>query len=520
MNDILSFITFFISRRDEIGTLFIQHIQITLISVFFAIIIGIPIGLVISRYKLLAKPTLFTVELFQTIPSLAFFGFIIPILGIGLKPAIFVLFLYGLLPIVTNTFIGIKSIDKSILEAGVGMGMDSFDIIKKVEFPLAFPIIMGGIKISTVTNIGTATVAALIGAGGLGEAIFRGISINNNNLILCGAIPTALLAFAANYILGNIEKALKPVESLELKKEKIKSKKIAKFSIALLLFTTSFLFYNNIKDYDAHTIKVGHKAYTEQRILGQLIGILLQENSNYKVEVIELGGSKVTFEALKNNHIDVYPEYTGSLYSNILGEQGMTDPELVYEYVKEQIERKYGLTLLKKLKFSNTYAFVLKQDLATKYSLENITDLGRVANSFLLGGDSEFYEREDGLLGIQKVYGITFPNRIHMDTGLVFTAINSDKVDIAIAYSTDGGIIKYNLKVIEDDQNFFPPYNVAPVVSVKFLEDYPDLTAILNKLENKITEAEMQEMNYLVSEEGKKESEVARDFLIKNNFIE
>lgn len=519
MNSITEFLNFIISRKEEIGKMLFQHIEITMFAVGLAILIGVPIGLLICRNEKIAKSALFIIGIFQTIPSLAFFGFIIPILGIGLKPAIFVLFLYGLLPIVTNTYIGIKSIDKSTIEAGVGMGMSTWDIIRRIEFPLAVPTIMGGVKISTVTNIGTATIAALIGAGGLGEAIFRGISINNNYLILCGAIPAALLAILVNYILGNVEKALKPLESASQKDERKKGVLISKCSGVLLLIFLIFIGINKFQSIGKKTLVIGHKNYTEQRILGQMYKILLENKTDYNIEVVELGGGRIPFEALKNNDIDLYPEYTGTIYSGILKESGLSDSDLVYDFVKKQMNKKFNLTLLDKLKFSNTYTFVLKPEVAEKYGITNISDLVNVSDKLLLGGDGEFYEREDGLVGLEKVYGLHFKNKIHMDTGLVFMAVNSNKVDIAVAYSTDGGINKYNLTIIKDDKSFFPPYNIAPVVRNEFKDKNPQLTKVMNTFSGQITEKEMQKMNYLVTEENMKEEEVARQFLKSKNYI-
>ena len=169
-----------------------------------------PLGIYITKNKKITSSILNTANIFQTLPSLALFGLIIPIMGIGFIPAIFVLFLYALLPIIKNTYIGINNIEPSIIEAGRGMGMTKTQILTMVEIPLALPIIMGGIRISTVINIGTATIAALIGAGGLGDFIFKGISMGNNNLILAGAIPTALLAISIDFILGLVEKKLTP----------------------------------------------------------------------------------------------------------------------------------------------------------------------------------------------------------------------------------------------------------------------------------------------------------------------
>lgn len=204
------FYEFFIDRFDDILKLIGQHMQITGIAVLLAIVIGVPVGIFITRYQNASKYVLGTANVFQTLPSLALFGLVIPFLGIGMTPSIFVLFLYALLPIIKNTYIGINNVSASTIEAGRGMGMKSLQILTMVELPLALPVIMGGIRISTVINIGTATIASLIGAGGLGDFIFKGISMNNNNYILSGAIPTAVLALSVDAILGFVESLLTP----------------------------------------------------------------------------------------------------------------------------------------------------------------------------------------------------------------------------------------------------------------------------------------------------------------------
>lgn len=206
----MNFFNFFIYRIDEVINALGKHMQITLLSVGLAILVGVPIGILISKNKRIANIVMNIANIFQTLPSLALFGLIIPILGIGIKPAVVVLFLYALLPIIKNTYIGINSVDTASIEAGRGMGMTRRQILTMVEIPLALPIIMGGIRVSTVINIGTATIAALIGAGGLGDFIFKGISMNSNNMILTGAIPTALLAISVDFLLAYFEKRLVP----------------------------------------------------------------------------------------------------------------------------------------------------------------------------------------------------------------------------------------------------------------------------------------------------------------------
>lgn len=206
----MDLIRFMVANADNIFSALIQHMKITGIAVGFAILIGVPIGIWISKKQNIAGFVLGVANIMQTIPSLALFGLIIPIMGIGFKPSVFVLLLYALMPIIKNTYIGITTVDPAVIEAGRGMGMTRMQILKMIEVPLSLPMIMGGIRISTVINIGTATIAALIGAGGLGDFIFRGISMADNQMILSGAIPTALLALLMDTLLNFVELRITP----------------------------------------------------------------------------------------------------------------------------------------------------------------------------------------------------------------------------------------------------------------------------------------------------------------------
>ncbi len=207
--------TFFISNWGEIGQQTVEHIRLTAISLSIAVVIGITVGIIVTRYKQAANNVIGTVGVIQTIPSVALLGFLLPLLGIGAVPAIVALFLYALLPIVRNTFIGIDEVDKDIKEAAKGMGMPDLQILLKVELPLAMPVIFAGIRTAAVTNVGVATLCALIASGGLGQFIFRGIALNRVEMILAGAIPAAALALLLDFFLGilqkNIRKLIKPL---------------------------------------------------------------------------------------------------------------------------------------------------------------------------------------------------------------------------------------------------------------------------------------------------------------------
>ncbi|MBC2850057.1 ABC transporter permease subunit [Cetobacterium sp. 8H] len=515
MND---FIRYFIEKIPEVKIALLQHIEITGLAVSLAILIGVPLGIVIIKNEKLSKVVLAIAGIFQTIPSLALFGLIIPVLGIGITPAVFVLFLYSLLPIITNTYIGIKGVDASIIQAAVGMGMTNFQVLLKVKLPIAVAIIMGGIRISAVATIGTATIAALIGAGGLGELIFRGISTSNNNLVLTGAIPTALLAFVINYILGVFEKALTPTGMLENSKEKKKNVIISKIVLVLIILGVGFRTYKNSVEKNIPTIIVGHKNYNEQRILGIMMAQIIESKTDYRVKMVELGTGTVIFEAIKNKDIDVYPEYTGVAYAAYLGKKEKADAKTVFDIIKQEYNANHDLDIRNPMGFQNTYAFAMKPETAEKYGIKNISDLKRYAGNMTLSGPHEFMEREDGLIGIQKTYNIKFKNILSMDQGLVINSLVSNKIEVALVYSTDGLIAKHNLLLLDDDLKFFPPYEVVTTMRKGYEKMKPDVILALDSMVNSLTEDEMQNLN-LLSIEGKEPIEIIINKFLKEKHL-
>jgi len=205
----MEFLLYFYERRGIVLLSTLRHIEVSLIAVILSIVIAVPLGILITRYRKMAHLVVNSANVGQTIPSLAILGMVIPVLGIGLKPAVFALVLRGVLPIINNTYSGIVNVDRSVIEAGKGMGMRNREILRLVELPLSFPVIMAGIRTATVLSISVATLAALIGAGGLGDLIFQGIVMADRNLLLVGSIPTAILAIGADLLLGWLEKRLR-----------------------------------------------------------------------------------------------------------------------------------------------------------------------------------------------------------------------------------------------------------------------------------------------------------------------
>jgi osmoprotectant transport system permease protein len=202
---------FFLERAADIAVMTVEHLLLVAVSTGIAILIGVPLGLFLTRRPSLASPVIGFANVMQTVPSLALFGFLIPIPwigGIGNRTAVVALVLYAMLPILRNTYAGIRSVDPAVVEAGRGMGMTDLERLRLIEVPLALPTILAGIRIATVVSVGLATIAAAVGAGGLGNFIFRGLSMVDTRLILAGAIPAAALAVVADALLGGLERRL------------------------------------------------------------------------------------------------------------------------------------------------------------------------------------------------------------------------------------------------------------------------------------------------------------------------
>jgi len=369
---VLNFYDFVLSHLTEIAQHTFEHIGLTLVALVIAIIIGLPLGVSLTRYRKASNIVLGGIGVIQTIPSIALLGFLLPFLGIGPTPAIVALFLYALLPIVRNTFTGIEEVEPSVTEAARGMGMSDMQILRKVELPLAAPVIFAGIRTATVINVGVATLCALIASGGLGQFIFRGIALNNMNMILAGAIPAAILALFFDLILALIQKYINQI---------IKP---------LLIFSAVMVF------------------------------------------------------------VIIPSVFIPSLFSH----------------------------------------------------------------SFRAGFTAEFMERSDGYPGLKKHYEFSM-DTVELDPGLMYQALRNKKVDVISGFTTDGRIKAYRFQVLDDDKHYFPPYYAAPVIRGEILRKFPILYDVFSKIEGKISNEIMSDLNFRVDHNKEDPAQVAKDFLNK-----
>src|SRR5699024_1454845 len=397
------FIRIFQERKVSLLDLLIEHIQISFIALLLAGIIAIPLGIYLTKKDKIAEIIIGITAVLQTIPSLALLGLLIPLVGIGKVPAIIALVIYALLPILRNTYTGIKEVDDSLIEAATAMGMNQQKRLIKVELPLAIPVIMAGIRTSMVLIVGTATLAALIGAGGLGDIILLGIDRNNTSLIILGAIPAALLAILFDFLLR--------------KMEKLTFKKSMAMILIIVIISLLFIVVPSWLKSDKDSLVIGGKLGAEPEILINMYKLLIEEETDITVELEpSLGKTSFLFSALQNKDIDIYPEFTGTALSQFLNETATSnDKEEVYQQAHDGLLKEYDLKLLDPMAYNNTYTLAVSEDFAQQTNVETISDLHAVEAEVQAGFTLEFSDREDGYLGIQDVYGLDFTNVTKME---------------------------------------------------------------------------------------------------------
>jgi osmoprotectant transport system permease protein len=518
----VSFIEFLLRDRQELLELIAEHLFLVAVSTGLAVLIGVPLGILLTRKPALSKPVLGFANIMQTVPSLALFGFIIPLNiylfelkilgGIGPRTAILALVLYSLLPIIRNTFTGISGVDPAIREAGRGMGMTDRQMLFQVELPLALGVIIAGVRVATVICVGTATIAAAIDAGGLGRYIFRGLRSNDNFLILAGAVPAALIALTADQLLGVLERIIQVGGALTARSKRLLWSGAA---LVFLCFAASYLVLGNTSGH----IAVGSKDFTEQVILGEIVAQTIEAKTGLRVaRRFDLGGN-LAHEALVAGEIDLYVEYTGTGLLAILKSKPLKDPREVYRRVKEEYAARFDLEWTEPLGFNNTFAILVRGEDAQRLALKTVSDAAKVSHQWRAGFGQDFMSRADGFPGFARAYGFHFREIREMDLSLTYRALAEKQIDLIAGNSTDGLISRYGLYQLADDRRFFPPYDAVPVVRRSTLEKNRLLRPVLNQLGGILTVEEMRKLNFAVDGENRPAKEVAREFLIKKNIL-
>ena len=512
-----------------------QHAWLVFISTAIAILIALPLGVLITRRKSLRGPVLGIANVMQTIPSLALFGFLIPlpfIGGIGPRTAIVALVFYALLPIIRNTVTGILGVDRNVREAAVAMGMTDRQVLFQVELPLAMSVILTGVRVAVVITIGVAIIAAEVGAGGLGEYIFRGLRLNDNHLLLAGSVPSALMALLADFGFSAIEKRFDTNTNRITTSSRRLLRKIAWATLALGVVLMGYAGWRGMRPRSNSSssrghVTVGSKDFTESILLAEIVAQMLEAQNMEVDRRFDLGGN-LAHSALIGGQIDLYPEYTGTAFTAILHHQPITDPKAVFDQVQREYSDQFNLWVSHPLGFDNTFAILVRGEDARRLNLKTVSDAAKYARQWHAGFGHDFMVRPDGYAGFGRAYGLQFAGTSEMALDLTYTALASHKVDLIAGNSTDGRIAGLDLVQLEDDRRFFPPYQAVFVIRRDVEDLAPDtsgaqlvhpLVLVMTKLEGSISTDEMRKLNYEVDSQKRDKKNVVREWLNSKGLI-
>lgn len=502
----MAVIHFWLTHGAELAMLVRQHLLLVLVSTAIAVVIGVPAGLAAAKRPKLGRAIMAIASAAQTVPSLALLGFLLPVPvigGLGPRTALATLSIYALLPVVRMTVTGIRNVDAAVVEAGIAMGMTGRQLLWLVELPLALPSIVAGIRVATVIGVGTATIAAAIGAGGLGEYIFRGLSMVDTPTILAGALPAAALALSADGLLAWLERRCREGRFAT-------GGRAAAAAAALAI---AALIGSGFVGTGHQAVVVGSKNFTEQILLGELLAQALEAEGVPVVRKLNLGGTFVCDRGLRSGELDTYVEYTGTAVTAVFHDDVPHDARQAFERTRELYARS-SLTALDPLGFNNTFAILVRSDDARTLGLRTISDLRAAAPHWVAGFGYEFLQRDDGYPGLVRTYGLQFVSQPRaMDLSLIYRALADRQVDVIAGDATSALIDALHLTALEDDRRYFPPYDAVPVVRTATLLRYPAIPRALARLAGRVSERDMRAMNAAVDIDRQDVKRVVAQFL-------
>ena len=512
LKDIWTLLT---ERTDFFAGLLLEHLEISLLAIAMAILAGGLAGILISEFQRAAKPALAMINFLYTIPSISMLGFLIPFSGVGNATAVIALTVYALLPMVRNTHTGISNIDPAILEAARGMGSTRLQILFRIKLPLAMPVIMSGIRSMVIMTIALAGIASFIGAGGLGVAIYRGITTNNAAMPMAGSLLIAVLALVVDFLLGFVERRMKKRSVKAKRTNRIMAAGTAAVICAALIVTAVF------RTNTGETIHIATKPMTEQYVIGEMLKILIEQDTDLNVELTQgVGGGTSNIQpAMESGEFDIYPEYTGTAWNMVLKNEELYTEDL-FDQLRQEYKDNYSMEWTGMYGFNNTYGMVVRREIAEKYDLHTYSDLAAVADQLVFGAEYDFFEREDGYEALCDTYGLNFKETMDLDIGLKYQALEQEQIDVMVVFTTDGQLSAADVEVLADDRQFYPSYLCGNVVRNEVLEAHPELNGVFEKVTGLISDSDMAQMNYEVETENREPEDVAEEFLASHGLIE
>jgi osmoprotectant transport system permease protein len=476
-----------------------NHVRVSVTALALGLIVSLPLAIAARDRPLFRGTLLGIASVVQTVPGLALLALFYPLLlalasvtlgwfgfgfsAFGFLPAVLALALYSMLPVLRNTITGLNGVDPTLTEAAKGVGMTPLQSLFTVELPLALPVIMAGIRTSAVWVIGTATLSTPIGQTSLGNYIFAGLQTQNWVFVLFGCLAAAMLALAVDQFLALIENGLR---NRSRSRAALGGVGIAALIAATLVPTLART---------SSTYIVGAKTFTEQYVLSALMAERLRANG-LSASSREGLGSNVLFDALAANDIDVYVDYSGTLWVNQFHRSDSPPREKLLGELKS-ILAKQSITLFGELGFENAYALVMPKKRAEALGIRSIADLASHAPTLSIAGDYEFFSRPEWA-ALQKAYGLSFRAQRTMQPDFMYAAVASGEVDVIAGYTSDGLIAKYDLTVLDDPRHAIPPYDAIVLLAPKRADDRV-LQGALQPLLGKIDIADMREANLRAS---------------------
>ncbi len=492
-----------------------QHVLLSLCALLLGLAISLPLGVAASRSAAVRWPSLFVASLIQTIPSLALLAMFYPLLlalsavslawfghgfpALGFAPSLIALTLYSMLPILRNAVTGIRGVDPAVVEAADGMGMTGRQRLLWVELPLAAPVIMAGVRTAAVWTIGAATLATPVGQTSLGNYIFSGLQTENWVYVLFGCVASAVLALGADQLLGLIESGFSARRPWRIWAGSIGLVVGVAAALSPLMATTT-----------TATYKVGAKNFSEQYILAELIASRLRATGAV-VSTKEDLGSATAYRAVASGEVDVYIDYSGTLWANVLGHKDNPGRAAVLSALTRTLKARDGVTVLGAVGFENAYALAMRADRAKALGIASVADLAAKAPSLKLGSDLEFLSRPEWTV-IRDAYGLSFARQTSYQPTFMYRALADGEADVISAFSSDGRIAADKLVILADPKGALPPYDAVILLSPRAGQD-ARLRKALSPLIGAISVSAMQAANFSIDRETHKlgPAEAARD---------
>jgi osmoprotectant transport system permease protein len=486
----------FSERLAQLPDFLCGHILLSYAALAVGLGMSLPLGVLASRRVRLAEWTLTAAGVIQTVPSLALLALLVPVLGgIGFAPSFVALTLYSVLPILANTITGVRGVDPALVNAASGLGMNERQLLFRVQLPLAAPVIIAGIRTATVLVVGTATLATPVGGTTLGNYIFQGLSSLNYFSTVFGCVLAAGLAVLMDQLVHLLELALLR-----------RSPRLGWASILGLAAVFGVgLWGPAARAVDAaehgrsrERVVIATAPFTEQDILSELLADRLA-GAGFRPEQRKGVEESIIFEALFGDEIDCCVEYTGNVWALVMKRSDVADRATTLDEVTQFLRERHGVVCLGSLGFENAYALAMPRRRADERGIRSIADLASHAPSWKIGGDEMIFGRPEWVR-VRDTYGLRFSRQVAMDDTLMYSAVDQGSVDVIVAYTSDGRIKAYDLQILEDPQQAFPPYDAVLLLSKRGAER-PRVADSLRSLVGAIDLDAMQEANRRVDVE-------------------